>query len=128
MVSFIEYARCATYSRKLSETSCVANAAGCKQIWEILTLDLKEWGAEYILHMMDGFTQCSVSTLLKRKLSKLVVEQILLQWVAVFNIPGRIWSDLGGEFTSVEIKEMSEQLGCSLGTGVGYSAWMNSLN
>ena len=45
----------------------------------------------------------------------------------MFERPKRIWSDLGGEFNSKEMKEMSEALGIELGTGGAYAPWMNGL-
>ena len=97
---------------------------------QILTMDLKEYklpGVKYILHMIDAFTRFSVSTFLPRKLTSLVVEKILSRWVAVFGTPGRIWSDLGGEFNSEEMKEMGEILNVELGTAAGMAPWMNGL-
>ena len=62
-----------------------------------------------------------------RKDPKLVVDAIFRRWVAVFERPKRIWTDLGCEFNNFEMREMSEALGVELGTGGGYAPWMNGL-
>ena len=94
-------------------------------------MDLKEcdYSAKhkYILHLIDAFTRFSVSVFISRKHSVCVVDAIFKRWIAVFERSKRIWSDLGGEFNSKEMKEMSETLGIELGTGEAYAPWMNGL-
>ena len=101
---------------------------------EVLTMDLKECTGKlakkhkYILHMIDAFTRYSVSVFLPRKLTSLVVNKVFECWISKYDSPKRIWTDLGKEFTSDEMKEMSEALGTELGTGGGYAGWMNGEN
>ena len=101
---------------------------------EVLTVDLKECTGhlakkyKYILHLIDAFTRYSVSVFLERKLTTLVVKKIFSCWVSKYGSPNRIWSDLGGEFNSEEIKEMSAALGIDLGSGGAYAGWMNGNN
>ena len=46
-------------------------------------LDLKIWkGGKYILHMIDMFSQLSVSLFIKRKHPRKVVDKIMQYWVA----------------------------------------------
>ncbi len=97
---------------------------------EILTMDLKECtlpGIRYILHMIDAYTRFSVSTFIPRKFTGLIVEKVLSRWVAIFGTPGRIWTDLGGEFNSDEMKAMGEALNVELGAAAGMAPWMNGL-
>ena len=97
---------------------------------EVLTMDLKERKIDrynYILHMIDAYTRFSVSMWLTRKLTSCVAEGVLTHWVAIFGLPKRIWTDLGGEFCSDEIKEIGELLNVELGTAGGLAPWMNGL-
>ena len=95
---------------------------------EVLTMDLKEWGPKYILHMIDAFTRFTVSTFISNKTTKVVIDKVLERWIAIFGTPKRIWSDLGGEFNSEDAKEMSAVFGVEVSTTAGYAAWMNGLN
>ena len=107
----------------------VALPAAC-EFSEVLTMDLKECNYNsyhYILHMIDAFTRYSVSVFLRRKEATLVVQAVMSKWIAIFERPKRIWTDMGTEFSNDEMKEMSEALGTELGTGGAYAPWMNGL-
>ena len=42
--------------------------------------------------------------------------------------PGKIWTDVDGEFNNDVMRQMAEAVGTRVDTGAGYSAWMNGLN
>ena len=95
---------------------------------EILTVDLKSWGKVYILYMIDAFTRFTQACVIKNKNPSLVVEQLLKRWISIFGRPGRIWSDIGGEFTDSQMEDMSENLGIEIKTTAAYAPWMNGMN
>ena len=77
--------------------------------------------------MIDAYTRFSVATFIKRKTTSSVAEAVLTHWFSVFGPPARIWTDLGKEFCSDEIKEIGELLNIELGTAGGMAPWMNGL-
>ena len=98
------------------------------QFGEVLTVDLKEWKDDYIMHMIDAFTRFTQSCVLKRKLPKVVVDNLLRHWFGIFGAPGSIFSDCGGEFSNEEVEEMGHCLGVEIRTTAAYAPWMNGLN
>ena len=98
---------------------------------EVLTMDLKEVKVhrfKYILHMIDAFTRFTVSVFINDKKPETIVHNTMLHWVSHYGRPGKIWTDVGGEFNNDTVRQMAEALGTKVDTGAGYSAWMNGLN
>ena len=60
-----------------------------------LTIDLKSWRKEYIMHMIDAFTRFTQSCVLKWKEPKIVVDKLLLHWIGIFGTPGTMdeWNE-----------------------------------
>ena len=99
---------------------------------KIVTLDLKEKKTgrfNYILHVIDAFTRLSASAFITNKQTDTVVNQFARIWISVgYGSPGKMWTDVGNEFNSDSVKELSEAFSFEVSTGAGYSAWMNGLN
>ena len=99
---------------------------------KIVTLDLKEKKTgrfNFILHIIDAFTRLSASALIVNKQTETVVKQFARIWISVgYGSPGKMWTDVGNEFNSESVKELSEAFNFEVSTGAGYSAWMNGLN
>ena len=124
--------RCLT-CKKFSPTPPrpVVSLPPASEFQEVLTLDLKEVKAEqhrYILHMIDAYTRYTCSVFIRNKKPDTIVHQVMFCWVANFGRPGKIWTDVGGEFNNDTIRQLSEAIGCKVETGAGYAAWMNGLN
>ena len=45
-----------------------------------------------------------------------------------YGSPGKMSTDVGNEFNSEYVKELSEAFNFEVSTGTRYSAWMNGLN
>ena len=124
--------RCLT-CKKFSPTPPrpVVSLPPASEFQEVLTLDLKEVKAEqnrYILHMIDAYTRYTCSVFIRNKKPDTIVHQVMLCWVANFGRPGKIWTDVGGEFNNDTMRQLGEAVGCKVETGAGYAAWMNGLN
>ena len=124
--------RCLT-CKKFSPTPPrpVVSLPPASEFQEVLTLDLKEVKAEqyrYILHMIDAYTRYTCSVFIRNKKPDTIVHQVMSCWVSNFGRPGKIWTDVGGEFNNDTMRQLSEAIGCKVETGAGYSAWMNGLN
>lgn len=124
--------RCLT-CKKFSPTPPrpVVSLPPASEFQEVLTLDLKEVKAgeqRYILHMIDAYTRYTCSVFIRNKKPDTIVNQVMLCWVANFGRPGKIWTDVGGEFNNDTVRQLGEAIGCKVETGAGYAAWMNGLN
>ena len=69
-----------------------------------MTMDLKEVRVDkygYILYMIDAFTRFTVAVLIRDKKASTKVHNVMLHWVSAgYRRPGKIWTDVGGEFNS----------------------------
>ena len=99
---------------------------------KVVTMDLKEKKVNkfnYILHIIDGFTRMSCSRFITNKKPETIVNAFAKNWVSVgYGNPGKVWTDVGGEFNNEDMKALGEAFGFEVSTGAGYSAWMNGLN
>ena len=74
---------------------------------EKVAMDLKSWKGKYILHLIDMFTQLSVSVFIRTKTPQEVVENVLQHWIdAGWGVMEGILVDNDGEFNNEEIREM----------------------
>ena len=126
------YKRCTT-CKKFSPTppKPVVSLPVSSEFTEVITMDLKEIKVhryKYILHMIDGYSRFTVSVFIRDKRPETIVHNVMLHWVANYGRPGKIWTDVGGEFNNNTVRQMAEAIGCRVETGAGYAAWMNGLN
>ena len=124
--------RCLTCKR-FSQTPPrpVVSLPAASEFGEVLTMDLKEVKVHrfrYIFHMIDAFTRFTVSVFINDKKPETIVHHSMLHWVSHYGRPGKIWTDVGGEFNNDTVRQMAEAIGTKVDTGAGYSAWMNGLN
>ena len=95
---------------------------------EKVAIDLKKWGDDgWLLHMIDMWSRLSVSTVIKRKLSSVIIDNIMKHWIGVFGIMTAILSDNGGEFNSDEMQEVCSILNVEHCTTAAYSPFQNGL-
>jgi hypothetical protein len=110
----------------------VVSLPAASEFGEVLTMDLKEVKVHrfrYILHMIDAFTRFTVSVFINDKKAETIVHHVMLHWVSAgYGRPGKIWTDVGGEFNNDMVRQMGEAIGTKVDTGAGYAAWMNGLN
>ena len=95
-------------------------------------MDLKEVRVDkyrYILYMIDVFTRFTVVVFIRDKKASTIVHNVMIHWVSAgYGHPGKIWTDVGGEFNNKTVRQMAEALGTKVETGAGYAAWMNGMN
>ena len=94
----------------------------------MVSLDLKNWEGGYILHMIDMWSRYSVSVFIPKKKTQLVIDSLLKRWISIFGCMGALFSDNGGEFTSLEMQEVASILGVKLLTTAAFSPHQNGLN
>ena len=93
---------------------------------EKVAMDLKSWKGKYILHLIDMFTQLSVSVFIRTKTPQEVVENVLQHWIdAGWGVMEGILVDNGGEFNNEEIREMSSILNIKISSTPRESPWSN---
>ena len=124
--------KCATCKRfSPTPPRPVVSLPAAAEFGEVLTMDLKQVKVHrycYILHMIDAFTRFTVSVFIRDKKPETIIHHIMLHWVSHYGRPGKIWTDVGGEFNNDVVRQMTEAIGSTVETGAGYAAWMNGLN
>ena len=95
---------------------------------QIVSMDLKKWDKEHILHMIDMWSRFTVSVFIKRKKPSVVVDKIMMHWVgAGFGVMEAIMSDNGGEFSSEETREVASILNITVHTTGAECPFQNGL-
>ena len=78
----------------------------CNDFNQIVTLDLKQWGQQYILWMVCSFTRFLKGVVIAAKDARIVVEAVMKHWNCNFGIPSiGYWSDNGCEFKNADMLE-----------------------
>ena len=99
----------------------VVSLPAASEFSQVLTLDLKEIRVQdykYIFHMIDAFTRFTVSVFIKNKKAETILLHMLMKHcISYFGRPGKIWTDVGGEFNNDIIRQMGETLGTKVETG-----------
>lgn len=96
---------------------------------QVVTLDLKKWDEEHILHMIDMWSRLTVSVFIPRKDPKIVTEKIMTNWVSTgYGIMESLYTDNGGEFNSEESREVASVLNVKLLATAAQSPFQNGLN
>ena len=104
----------------------VVGLSKAKDFSETISLDLHEINSGlYYLHIIDEFTRCSNTVIIKKKSSSLAA--FIKNWLSIFGAPKRLFSDNGGEFINDEFYEMCERFNIKVVTTPSYSLWRNGL-
>ena len=96
---------------------------------EAVAMDLKEFKPGiYFLHMIDLYTRFSLAKVIKRKLPSVIVDNVILMWIASgLGPPEKFLTDNGGEFCNEVYKEMAEQFNVQVCTTGAQSPWSNGI-
>ncbi|CAH1238877.1 Hypp5656 [Branchiostoma lanceolatum] len=95
---------------------------------QVVAMDLKKWGSQYLLYFVDEFSRLTVAKRIARKYPKDVVEAFMELWMACgYGIPEQIMVDNGVEFTAAEIMEFSSKLNIKVNTTAGHSPFSNGV-
>merc|ERR1712115_17073 len=118
---------CQKFSRSLAKPKIALPIASSFN--EIVTLDLKQFGDEYVLWCICAFTRFIQGRLLKNKKAETVINAIEECWNLPFGIPTLgYYADNGREFKNVKMDELVSKLGISISYGPAYSPWSNGIN
>ncbi|XP_035684716.1 uncharacterized protein LOC118421507 [Branchiostoma floridae] len=95
---------------------------------QVVAMDLKKWGGQYLLYFVDEYSRLTVAKRIGRKHPKEVVEAFMELWMACgYGVPEQIMVDNGGEFTAEEILEFSSRLNIQVNTTAGHSPFSNGV-
>ena len=98
-----------------------------KKFNDILAMDLKSYGDNYFLVMVDHATRyCSAEVITNKKPST-ICQSLLLKWISVFGPPKNFFADNGGEFQNQEIHQLAETFNIKIMTTAAESPWSNGM-
>ena len=96
---------------------------------EVVTVDLKQMGKNYILWIVDSLTRFIQSKVIGNKKAETIVESLDEAWNHRFGFPSvGFWSDNGGEFSNDLVQEVADKMGIQFKFGPSYSPWSNAIN
>ena len=81
----------------------------------------------WYLHIIDEFTRFSAGCITRTKRTSQFVDNFISHWICIHGPPKRLFSDLGGEFDSSEVRDMAENFNMEIITTAAYSPWSNGL-
>ena len=94
---------------------------------EKVAIDLKKWGEQWILHIVDMYSRFTVSVFVNRKKPSNIIEALMSEWCSVFGFMGSVLSDNGGEFVNQELQEVESILNIEVLTTAAHSPFQNGL-
>ena len=92
---------------------------------EMIGIDLKVWGKQYFLVIVDIATRFCAACVIEDKLPSTIVRGLFLTWVATFGPPKKLISDNGGEFSNSEMRNFSEAFSIKVIHTAAESPWSN---
>ena len=99
-----------------------------KDFNDTASVDLKEISGTKFLHIIDNATRFSTAAVVRSKRKEEIVDTFIKHWIAVFEAPGVILSDNGGEFNNSLFLNMTEQFNTiTLETTAAESPWSNGM-
>ena len=95
----------------------------------MVTLDLKEVGSKYILWIVDSFTKFIQGKIINKNKMETVIDTINTTWTYNVGYPSvGYFTDNRGEFTKIQLDEMTSKLGLTVKFSPAYSPWSYGLN
>ena len=92
---------------------------------EMIAIDLKFWGKNYFLVIVDLATRFCSACVIYNKLPATIVKSIFLSWIVIFGPPLKAISDNGGEFVNAEMRALGEAFSIKMMTTAAESPWSN---
>ena len=92
---------------------------------EMIGIDLKVWGKQYFLVIVDIATRFCAACVIDDKTPSTIVRGLFLTWVATFGPPKKLISDNGGEFSNSEMRTFSEAFSIKTIHTAAESPWSN---
>ena len=94
---------------------------------EMIGIDLKIWGNQYFLVIVDIATRFCAARVIEDKLPSTIVRGLFLSWVATFGPPKKLISDNGGEFSNSAMRDFSEAFSIKVIHTAAESPWSNGI-
>ena len=94
---------------------------------EMLGIDLKTWGSNYFLVLVDIATRFCAAKVIGNKCPSTIVKGLFLSWVAIFGPPKKIIQDNGGEFSNADMRTFGEAFSIKLIYTAAESPWSNGV-
>ena len=101
---------------------------------QVVTMDLKTYDLEskdrkYILYLVDMFSRLTAAKFISSKDPCKIIEVILEKWIgAGYGVMEFLHSDIGGEFSNDELRDVAANLNIKLTTTAAYSPHQNGIN
>ena len=96
---------------------------------EVLTFDLKEFGCNYVLWMIDSFTRFIQRKVMTKKKTDTIIITLTDSWCINVGFPLQgFFADNGGEFANIKLDKITSTLGLTVKFGPSYSLWFNGIN
>ena len=91
-----------------------------------VTLDLKEFGAKWIV---DSFTRFTQEKLISNKKADTIINAVNDYWCMSVRFPFIcFFTDNSGEFSNIKLEELTSKFGLTVKVGPSYSPWSNRIN
>ena len=94
---------------------------------ETVAIDLKIWGKNYFLVLIDVATRFCAARVIKNKEAPTIMKGLFLSWITLFGAPKKIFSDCGGEFNNEEMRALGEAYNMRVLTTAAESPWSNGV-
>ena len=96
---------------------------------QVIAIDLKHFKeGVYFFHLIDLFSRFSLSQVITRKLTSVIVDAVIKMWIASgFGAPRKFLIDNGGEFANNLYKEMAAHFNVEVCNTGAESPWQNGI-
>ena len=94
---------------------------------EAIGMDLKVWGSDYFLVLVDLATRYCVATVIHNKKPETIIKEVITQWISRFGAPDKFLSDNGGEFNNNDFRSMAENYNVKVMCTAAESPWSNGI-
>ena len=94
---------------------------------ETVTMDLKFYQQNILLHLIDHCTHLSASMVIPNKNPDTIIKGIFSIWISVYDLAQKFLTDNGGEFANTKFTQLCESLGITIKTASAEAPWSNDL-
>ena len=94
---------------------------------EAIAMDLKSWGKQYFLVIVDLATRYCTARIIEDKRSTTILRGLCLSWIVFFGAPGKILTDNGREFNNEDMRALGEAFNIKIMATSAESPWSNGV-
>ena len=96
---------------------------------EVVTIDLKELGSQYVLWMIDLFARFMQGKMIRNKKADTIITVLTDSWCMDVGFPSQgFFADNSGKFANITLDELMSKLVLLVKFGPSYSPLRNNLN